>query len=98
MNNQLTMVSKLIALSDHLKLPPDSFDRLCPSFEDRCSITYQAADGNYRTFLVLEEQEVLDKDLVEFSHTLSKGFRIIEQQQPQETNRSNTQEDTHNEN
>jgi hypothetical protein len=75
------MISKLIALSDHLKLPPDSFDRLSPDFEDRCSITYQSADGNYRTFLVLDSDEVISRDLVEFSHELSKGFRIIEQQQ-----------------
>lgn len=81
MNSQITMVCKLIALSDHLKLPPDSFNRLSPDFEDRCSITYQSADGNYRTFLVLDTDEVIDRDLVTFSHELSKGFRIIEQQQ-----------------
>lgn len=81
MNHQLTMVSKLIALSDHLKLPPSSFDRLSPDFEDRCSITYQSADGNSRTFLVMDTDEVISRDLVEFSHELSKGFRIIEQQQ-----------------
>jgi len=84
MNTQLNMISKLIALSDHLKLPPDSFDRLSPSFEDRCSITYQAADGNYRTFLVLDSDEVLDRDLVKFSHELSKGFRIIEIEETQQ--------------
>tara|TARA_R100000808_G_scaffold13906_2_gene33315 strand:- start:12401 stop:12679 length:279 start_codon:yes stop_codon:yes gene_type:complete len=78
MNNQITMISKLIALSDHLQLPPDSFSRLSPSFEDRCRIIYQSADGNDRTFLVLEEHEVQERDLVDFKHELSKGFRIIE--------------------